>query len=51
MTGRRARISAEVIHRLAALDEPVYVAMLGWAQDLERAAREVESLPAPFWKR
>jgi hypothetical protein len=47
----RARRSTEVIHRLAATGEPIYVAMLGWAEDLERGAREVESLPASFWIR
>jgi aminoglycoside phosphotransferase (APT) family kinase protein len=51
LIARRARINADVVHRLAAHGEPAYVAMLGWAQDLERAAVEVESLPAQFWTR
>jgi hypothetical protein len=45
----RARRSTEVIYRLAATGDPLYVGMFGWAQDLEAAAREVESLPARFW--
>lgn len=51
LIARRARISVEVIHRLAAAGEPIYTAMLGWAEDLESAAREVESQPASFWSR
>ncbi len=51
LIARRARISTEFIHRGAAAGEPAAVAMLGWANDLESAAREVESLPATFWTR
>lgn len=51
LIARRARISSEVIHRLAAGGQPTFVAMLGWAEDLERAAREAESQPESFWVR
>jgi hypothetical protein len=48
LIARRARISVEVI-RFGASEDPVIAAMLGWADDLERAARGVESLPETFW--
>jgi hypothetical protein len=45
----RARVNAAAIHRLAASGDPMYVALLPMAADLEQAAREVEALPASFW--
>jgi hypothetical protein len=45
----RARINAAAIQRLAAGGEPMYQALLPHADDLERAAIEVEELPAQFW--
>jgi hypothetical protein len=46
----RARVNAEVIHRLAATADPTYVAMLPAADQFEQAASEVENLPATFWQ-
>lgn len=46
----RARLNAAGIHRLAAGGDPMYVALLPGAADLEQAAREVEALPASFWR-
>lgn len=51
LIARQARIRTEVIHRLAARNEPMHETMLGWAQELERAAQETESLPVRFWTR
>jgi hypothetical protein len=48
LIAHRARRSVEVI-RFGAAADPTLAAMLGWAEDLERAAQEVESLPAQFW--
>jgi Phosphotransferase enzyme family len=48
---RRARINAAVTRRLAAGGNPAYRAIEGQADDLERSAREVEQLPAEFWRR
>lgn len=45
----RARINAAAIHRMAAGGEPIYQALLPHAAELERAAVEVEELPAAFW--
>ena len=46
-----ARRNAAGIHRLAAGGDPIYVALLPGAADLEQSAREVEALPASFWLR
>ena len=47
----RARVNASVLRRLAATGDPAYRAIAGQAEDLERSAREVEQLPADFWRR
>lgn len=47
----RARVNAAGIRRLAAGGEPVYVALLPAADDLDRSASEVAALPASFWRR
>jgi len=47
----RARINAAVISRLAAGGDPAYAAIRRQADDLERAACEVEARPASFWRR
>jgi Phosphotransferase enzyme family len=46
----RARVNAAGIRRLAATGEPTYRALLPVAQDFDRAARYVESLPDAFWR-
>jgi aminoglycoside phosphotransferase (APT) family kinase protein len=46
----QARLRAGMIRRSAAAGEPMHEAMAGWAEELERAAREVESLPTSFWR-
>jgi hypothetical protein len=46
---RRARVNASVTRRLVAGGDPIYTALLGQAEDLERSAREIEALPASFW--
>lgn len=45
----RARVNAEAIHRMAAGGDPVYVALLPVAANMEDAVREVEALPAALW--
>jgi hypothetical protein len=47
----RARLNAEVIHRLAEPGTPTFTAMLPWAADLEQPATETEALPESFWVR
>jgi hypothetical protein len=42
-------VVAAGIHRLAAGGDPMYVALLPVAADLEQAACEIEALPASFW--
>jgi aminoglycoside phosphotransferase (APT) family kinase protein len=46
----RARINAEVTRRLAG-SEPAYQAIRGQADDLDRTAAEIDSLPDGFWLR
>jgi hypothetical protein len=46
----RARIGAAVVRRLADSGDPVYTAIRGQADDLERSASAVETLPASFWR-
>jgi hypothetical protein len=46
---REGAVNAAAIHRLAAGGDPMYVALLPVAADLEQAAREVEALPVSFW--
>jgi hypothetical protein len=48
---QRARTNAQVIDRLAAGGDPVYVALLPLAADYRQAAVEVEEHPAGFWHR
>lgn len=45
----RARVNAAAIHRMAAGGEAIYMALLPHADELERAAVEIEELPARFW--
>jgi Phosphotransferase enzyme family len=47
----RARLNAEVTRRLAEGGDPTYRAIRRQADDLDRSAREVEELPARFWRR
>jgi len=47
----RARLNARVTRRLAETGDPLFVALLGQADDLDRSAAEVEQLPARFWRR
>jgi aminoglycoside phosphotransferase (APT) family kinase protein len=46
----RARRNAEVTRRLADAGDPTYEALRGHADDLDRAARHAEELPAAFWR-
>jgi aminoglycoside phosphotransferase (APT) family kinase protein len=46
----RARIGAEVTRRLAASGDPVYAALAGQADHLDRSARFVEELDDGFWR-
>jgi aminoglycoside phosphotransferase len=46
----RARVNAEVTRRLADGGDPVFQALLGQADDLDRSAQRVEELPASFWR-
>jgi hypothetical protein len=48
VVAERARINAAAIRRMAAGD-PGYAALVPHVDDLERAAVEVEQLPAGFW--
>jgi Ser/Thr protein kinase RdoA (MazF antagonist) len=49
----RANRNIEVIRHLADTDEPdpVFVALLPWADDLEESVREIEALEDEFWTR
>lgn len=47
----RARRNAEVIRRLADAGDPTFEALRGQADDLDRAARRAEELPASSWQR
>jgi Phosphotransferase enzyme family len=47
----RARRNAEVIRRLADGGDPVFEALRGQADDLDRAAGQVDDLPESFWRR
>lgn len=51
VVARRARVNAEVTRRLAAGGDPIYQAIRGQADDLDRTAGQVEALPAGFWQR
>jgi phosphotransferase family enzyme len=45
----RATRNIEVIRHLAATDDPVFAAMLPWADDLQESVREIGELPDGFW--
>ncbi|SDD11212.1 Phosphotransferase enzyme family protein [Geodermatophilus telluris] len=47
----RARRNAEVTRRLADGGDPVFQALRGQADDLDRSARQVDGLPGSFWRR
>lgn len=46
----RARVNAAGIRRLASTGDPTYRALLPVAQDFDRSAAYVESLPDAFWR-
>jgi hypothetical protein len=46
----RARRNAEVTRRLADGGDPVFQALRGQADDLDRSAQQVEELPESFWR-
>lgn len=48
---RRARLNAAGIEQMAATGDSAGVALLPFAADLAEAAKEVEQLPAEFWRR
>jgi hypothetical protein len=47
----RARRNAEVTRRLADGGDPVFQALRNQADDLDRAAQQVDELPESFWQR
>lgn len=47
----RARTNAEVTRRLADGGDPVFAALRDQADNLDRAAQQVEELPESFWQR
>jgi hypothetical protein len=46
----RARLNADVTRRLADTGNPVYDALRGQADDLDRSAAGIEELPDGFWR-
>ena len=47
----RARRNAEVTRQLADSGDPVFQALRGQADDLDRSAQQVDELPEYFWRR
>ncbi|MCP2340017.1 phosphotransferase [Actinomadura rupiterrae] len=47
---RRARINAQVIRQIASGGDPVYKALLPFADDQDQAAEDALALPASFWR-
>ena len=47
---RRAQMNIDGIQRLAAGGDPTYVALLPVVDDVEQAMREIDALPAGFWR-
>jgi aminoglycoside phosphotransferase (APT) family kinase protein len=47
----RARRNAEVTRSLADSGDPVFQALRGQADDLDRSAQQVDELPESFWRR
>jgi hypothetical protein len=47
---RRARRNAEVMRHMEDTGDPVYGGQLPMIEDLEQAARDIDALPASFWR-